>query len=92
MEFLVQADWSIPSDLPPDRLEALQQAEAARGLELKAQGIIVRIWRVPGRRRSVGIWEAADATVLNEILTALPMFPWVEFSVTPLARHPTYHD
>jgi muconolactone delta-isomerase len=36
----------------------------------------------------VGLWEAADATVLHEALASLPMFPWMDVTVEALATHP----
>lgn len=36
---------------------------------------------------NVGIWEAPDATTLHAYITSLPLFPWLEVSVTALARH-----
>jgi muconolactone D-isomerase len=51
-------------------------------------GVIVSIWRIPGGLRNVGVWEAADATELHEQLASLPVFPWLEAGVTPLAEHP----
>jgi muconolactone D-isomerase len=47
----------------------------------------VRIWRIPGRTANVGIWEAPDATALHDLVSSLPLFPWLDVTVTPLARH-----
>ena len=38
--------------------------------------------------RNVGIWEAADATELHELITSLPASPWFSADVTALAEHP----
>jgi muconolactone D-isomerase len=45
------------------------------------------MWRVPGRRANVGLWEAADASELHELLSSLPVFPWMNIQVRPLAEH-----
>jgi muconolactone D-isomerase len=34
------------------------------------------------------LWEAPDATVLHDALASLPMFPWMDATVEPLATHP----
>lgn len=62
-------------------------AEQARGRELQSEGILRDIWRVPGRRANIGIWSAADADALESALTSLPIWPYVEIDVTPLATH-----
>jgi len=87
MEFLVRSELAAPPDVPPERLRELTDAEARRGAELRDQGAIVRIWRVPGRRGSVAIYQARDATHLHELLASLPMWPWLSCTVEPLARH-----
>jgi muconolactone D-isomerase len=84
VEFLVQIQVNLPPDLDAG---ALLEQEQARGRELRDTGTIVRMWRVPGRIANVGIWEAADATELHAAITSLPMFPYIEAHVTPLATH-----
>jgi muconolactone D-isomerase len=88
MEFLVSIDIRTPHDLDPDRLAALQSAETARARELMAAGLLKRIWRVPGRRSNVSLYEAPDATALHAALTSLPLWPYMEIDVRPLAVHP----
>jgi muconolactone D-isomerase len=87
MEFLVRIDIDIPLDTPPERKQELLDAEAARARELMAAGVIVRIWRLPGRTANVGVWAAPDATALHEVLTSLPLFPYFTTQVEALAVH-----
>ena len=88
MEFLVSIDIRTPHDLDPERLAALQSAETARARELMAGGLLKRIWRIPGRRSNVSLYEAPDATALHAALTSLPLWPYMEIDVRPLAVHP----
>lgn len=88
MKFLVRIDVSLPPTLTGPERERLLEAELERGRELRASGAISAIWRVPGGRRNVGIWEAADATELHELIASLPLYEWIEAEVTPLAEHP----
>jgi len=62
--------------------------ERRRGQDLQAQGWLRRIWRVPGRMANVALYEARDATHLHELLTSLPLWPWMDVAVQPLAQHP----
>lgn len=88
MRFLVRIAVELPPALPAQVREDLLAAELGRGRELKAAGSIVEIWRVPGGLRNVGIWEAADATELHDLIASLPLFAYLDAEVTPLAQHP----
>jgi muconolactone D-isomerase len=88
VEFLVNIEVGWPANGDPDELARLTAAERVRGAELAAAGTIRRMWRVPGRRANWGIWEAADATALHAAIRSLPLFPWLDVDVIPLAAHP----
>jgi muconolactone D-isomerase len=89
MEFLVEIQVNWPPSNDEQAKAALIEAEGERGRELARDGVIVRLWRIPGRWANVGIWEAPDATTLHEALASLPAYPWLDAKVTALARHPT---
>jgi muconolactone D-isomerase len=89
MHFLVGIQVDLPATLPEGERSELLAAELKRGRELRDAGAIVAIWRVPGPPlRNVGIWAATDATELHELLASLPLFPYIQAEVTPLAQHP----
>jgi len=88
MRFLVRIHVTLPPTLDASERQRLLAEELQRGRELHASGSIVDIWRVPGGLRNVGIWEAADATELHELISSLPLYPYLDAEVTPLARHP----
>jgi muconolactone D-isomerase len=88
MEFLVEIDIRLPTDLDDECRGALLNAESERGTALAEAGALRAIWRVPGRLANVGIWSAPDATVLHDALVSLPLWPYMNARVTPLARHP----
>jgi muconolactone D-isomerase len=87
VEFLVQIQVTFPPGLASTDRQELMEREQARGWELKNEGVIRRMWRIPGRTANVGIWDAADATALHDALSSLPMFPYIDATVTPLATH-----
>lgn len=87
MEFLVNIEILWPPDGDQARKDELFAAELARGQELAAAGIMKRLWRVPGRWANWGLWEAADAGALHDALTSLPLWPWMDVTVHPLAQH-----
>jgi muconolactone D-isomerase len=87
MEFLVSIETTLPHSLSHEDKERLATAEFERGQELASQGILCAIWRVPGRLANRAIWSAPDATTLHEAITSLPMWPYMQVEVVPLARH-----
>jgi muconolactone D-isomerase len=91
-EFHVEIEIELPPSLAPEERAALTEAERVRGRELVAAGAIVHIWRLPGRIANVGIWQAADATELHELLASLPMWRHARVRVRALARHPLSED
>ncbi|GAA1804546.1 muconolactone Delta-isomerase [Nesterenkonia flava] len=88
MEFLVRFETRLPESLSSEQVAELKAAERERAVQLRQSGILKKLWRVPGRRATVGLWEADDATVLHEALASLPQFPWMDVEVEPLATHP----
>jgi muconolactone D-isomerase len=91
-EFLVENKVSLPPEMPEEQRRRLLEEEHERARELLRRGAIERIWRIPGGLRNVGVWRVADASELHELLASLPLFPWLESTVTPLAGHPVEED
>jgi muconolactone D-isomerase len=91
MEYLVDFIITIPDDAPPPEIEQRLAGETTRVAELAAQGHALRVWKpLPedGRRRALGLYRAASDEELEAILDSLPLRPWMEVSVTALAKHP----
>ena len=88
MEFLLRIKVTFPPDGDPEEKARRIAAEGMRARELAAEGIIKRVWRIPGQWANYGIWEAPDATTIHDAVTSLPMWPYLEVEVTPLAAHP----
>lgn len=88
MEFLVRAENRLPQETPEKRRAELRRGERARAEELRAAGVLCRLWRVPGRNATIGLYDAEDATALHDALSSLPMWPWLDITVEPLATHP----
>ena len=88
MQFLLHIEVTWPPDGDPDEKERRIRAEHQRSRELAAAGVIKRVWRIPGRWANWGIWEAPDATAIHEAVTSLPMWPYLDVDVHPLADHP----
>ena len=89
MLFHVTMDVRIPHDADPTRVDALKREEKARALELQRSGIWRHLWRVVGHYKNVSVFDVRDAAELHDILSTLPLFPFMHMEVLPLCRHPS---
>ncbi len=89
MLFKVEMDVNVPADYDPTRFEELKAAEKARFQELQKAGTWRHIWRVVGQYSNVSIFDVADNAELHDIVTTLPLYPFMDISVTALCRHPS---
>ncbi len=89
MLFQVQMDVRIPHDLSPDRLDALKTMERERAQDLQRQGKWRHLWRIAGRYANISIFDVSGAQELHDILSTLPLFPFMDIAVQPLCRHPS---
>jgi muconolactone D-isomerase len=87
VEFLLEIEVRLPVSMEDVERARLIEAERVRGRELAEQGVIRAIWRVPGRFANRAIWSAVDATELHDAIQSLPLWPYIDVVVTPLARH-----
>jgi muconolactone D-isomerase len=88
VQFLLHIEVTWPPDGDPEERELRILAERDRARELAEAGVIKRLWRIPGRWGNWGLWEAPDATVIHEAVTSLPMWPYLDVEIHPLADHP----
>ncbi|TCO81312.1 muconolactone delta-isomerase [Plasticicumulans lactativorans] len=89
MLYCVRMDVRVPHDVDPETFERRKAAEKARAQELQRQGKWRHLWRVAGCYANVSIFDVDSHDELHELLSTLPLFPYMELSVTPLARHPS---
>jgi len=47
------------------------------------------LWRIVGEYANISIFDAESNDELHELLSGLPLFPYMTIKVTPLARHPS---
>ncbi len=88
-EFLTIFTISIPAGTPRQAVDDAEAREAQRAKELAGQGHLLRLWRLPGESRALGLWNAEDPAEMQAILTSLPLDPWMTVETTPLTRHPS---
>ncbi|MDO5604214.1 MAG: muconolactone Delta-isomerase [Paracoccus sp. (in: a-proteobacteria)] len=89
MLFQVEMTVILPADMPKAEADAIKAREKAYSQDLQHRGIWRHIWRVAGAYSNVSILDCRDNEHLHEVLTGLPLFPWMEIKVTALCRHPS---
>jgi muconolactone D-isomerase len=72
-----------------EKVNALKATEKARCRELMVAGKWRHLWRVAGRYANISIFDAESPAELHEMLSTLPLFPFMEIKVTALCRHPS---
>jgi muconolactone delta-isomerase len=90
MEYLVAMTTHVPDGTPATQVDEVRTREADHSRELAAEGHLLRLWRPPlkpGEWRSLGLFAAADAGELDQVLASMPLRIWRTDEVTPLSRH-----
>jgi muconolactone delta-isomerase len=88
-EFLTTFTISVPEGTPAQAVGDTEAREARRAQELAEQGHLRRLWRLPGRSRALGLWNAKSPEEMRTILASLPLDPWMTVETTPLSPHPS---
>lgn len=88
MLFHVRMDVRIPYDLNPETLAELSAREHERAKELQLQRKWTHLWRVAGKYANLSIFDVESAAELHEVLTSLPLYPFMEIELAALCHHP----
>jgi muconolactone D-isomerase len=89
MLFLVRMDVHIPHDLAPAQVDDIKAREKAYAQQLQRDGQWQHLWRVVGEYANYSVFNVDSNDSLHQILSQLPLFPYMKLHVTPLAQHPS---
>ncbi|MFJ9314955.1 muconolactone Delta-isomerase [Pimelobacter simplex] len=89
MLFQVRMDVDIPRDLDPSKREDVVARERAYSQELQRNGEWAHLWRIVGHYSNISVFDVESNARLHEILSSLPLFPYMRIEVTPLTTHPS---
>ncbi|QLC25059.1 muconolactone Delta-isomerase [Parasphingopyxis algicola] len=92
MLYHVEMTVCIPADADGEAIEKLKAEEKAIALSLQQKGLWRHLWRIAGAYANISIFDVDDHDQLHRILSGLPLFPYMEMEVTPLALHPSALD
>ena len=89
MLFHVRMKVNLPATMPAEQAARLKQDEKALAHKLQEQGKWRHLWRIAGQYANVSIFDVESVDELHTLLTALPLFPYMQIDVMPLCRHPS---
>lgn len=89
MLFHVRMDVHLPPDMDADKTNEIKKREKAFSQQLQKNEKWRHIWRIAGLYSNISIFDVRDADELHELLMQLPLFPYMDISVTALCRHPS---
>lgn len=89
MLFMAEMTVRIPSTLAPEVADEIKRKEKEYAQQLQRDGQWRHLWRVVGEYANVSIFDVSGNDELHTILSGLPLFPYMEIKVTPLANHPS---
>lgn len=89
MLFHVRMDVHLPVDMDLDTKSELIGREKAYSQDLQRTGKWPEIWRIVGEYANFSIFDVASNDELHQIISGLPLFPYMTVHVTPLATHPS---
>jgi muconolactone D-isomerase len=92
MLFLVEMTVNLPPSMPAAEANDLQTREKALSQDLQRDGRWRHLWRIAGRYANVSIFDVDSNDELHELLSGLPLFPYMDIRVTALAHHPSAID
>ncbi|SAL06267.1 muconolactone delta-isomerase [Caballeronia calidae] len=87
MLFHVEMTVDLPHDMAPARADELKAQEKAMAQQLQRDGVWRHLWRVAGRYANVSIFDVESPAHLHDVLSRLPLFPYMSMEVTALCRH-----
>lgn len=89
MLFMVEMTVNLPQDMPQAQANEIKAREKAYSQDLQRAGKWPHIWRVVGEYKNVSIFDVQSNDELHQLLSGLPLFPYMSISVTALCRHPS---
>ncbi|WP_199435521.1 muconolactone Delta-isomerase [Qaidamihabitans albus] len=89
MLFHVRMDVAIPHGLDPAERDRLVTTEQAKALDLQRSGVWPHLWRIVGKYSNISVFDVSSSDELHDILSSLPLYPFMTIDVTPLAQHPS---
>ncbi|WP_244818376.1 muconolactone Delta-isomerase [Caballeronia sp. Lep1P3] len=87
MLFHVEMTVQLPHDMSAERAAALKAEEKEMSQRLQRDGVWRHLWRIAGQYANVSIFDVDSPAHLHDVLSQLPLFPFMRIEVRALCRH-----
>lgn len=89
MLFHVRMNVNLPLSMPAEQAAQLKKTEKELAQRLQHEGKWRHLWRIAGQYANVSVFDVDSVDELHNLLTSLPLFPYMQIDVMPLCRHPS---
>ncbi|MGX9699601.1 muconolactone Delta-isomerase [Janthinobacterium lividum] len=89
MLFHVRMNVNLPLSMPIEQAAQLKQTERELAQRLQHEGKWRHLWRIAGQYANISVFDVDSVEELHNLLTSLPLFPYMQIDVMPLCRHPS---
>ena len=89
MLFHVKMIVKLPVDMDPAKAAKLKADEKELAQGLMRAGKWRHLWRIAGQYANISVFDVDSVDELHNLLTSLPLFPYMQIDVMPLCRHPS---
>lgn len=88
MLYVVEMDVKIPESWSEEKLTDYLKREQETSQKWQKSGQWVYLWRVAGKYSNISVIEADSPDELHQIISSLPLFPYMNIKVTSVCKHP----
>jgi muconolactone D-isomerase len=87
MLFMVKMILTVPTHIPDEQFQTMREAEREYARDKQRAGTWVHLWRIAGKHGNYSVFDVSSNDELNDILWGLPLFEYIDFEISPLAKH-----
>lgn len=87
MLFHVEMIVELPHGMSAERAASLKAEEKEMSQQLQRDGVWRHLWRIAGQYANVSVFDVESPAHLHDVLSRLPLFPFMRVEVRALCRH-----
>ncbi len=84
MLFLIKTEISNVPNMDQQTFQSMVKEQWNYILELKKKGQLIEAYRMAGQKGGIAIAKVENHGELNQILSMMPLYPWLETNAIPL--------
>ncbi len=89
MLFHVEMTVHLPPDMPSEQAVRLKAEEKTIAQQLQREKVWRHLWRLAGHYANISIFDVESPAHLHQVLSKLPLFPYMTMQVRALCEHPS---